>query len=778
MNNPPIVSTRPVADPGIRQILSVRLDANPALAVLRAHQLHEVTRAFPLLAIFCQMNAFAVAYRLAVTPFADLALGWSIIHALLLGWAAYAARRNARVPTSAARTGARVQRVAAGAVALALLWNGLLLAVVQHVPQPMVTTLSSIQLALIAAGAFLLAPAPLAALAFLTIFIVTHGLMAGMYVVAGLAPPHTLLLVAALGIAIGRSIIYQAQSVARQVAGREELRERGEVIRLLLNDYEANSSDWLWEVDADGRLTHVPHRFATLLGRAPEALLGEPLETALGGEAGRALACALDQRQSFRSLAVAVRSGDETRWWSFSASPIPGVGGAHGGFRGVGADITHARRNQEQIARMANSDNLTGLANRAAMRGHIQAALNRVDAEGCVVMMLDLDHFKAVNDKLGHFGGDELLREVARRLVAEVGQAGVVARLGGDEFAVILAHADGETARALAERCIGALCEPYAVHGGEACVGASAGIALSPRDGTTIDDLLRAADLALYDAKSHGRGVARLYDAVLQHNVEERHSLETALRSALTDDQLSLAFQPIVDLSAGGIVGFEALLRWRHPVLGQVSPACFIPVAEELGLMDSIGEWVIRTACAWAAQWPQHIGISVNLSPSQLTKARLPGIVLNALAMNGVAPERLELEVTEHVILSEDEVTRGALAQLSRLGVRIGLDDFGTGYSNFGYLRTTTFNTIKIDRSFVREAVDSASQSASIVRHIVSLAASLGMETVAEGAETQEELNAIRALGCGRVQGYFTGRPMSAEDATALVAGVLEARAA
>ena len=779
MDQVSFASSRPPADLGVRRILSLRIDSDPVAALLRAHQLREVTRAFPMLALTFQLYAFAVAYLLAHTPYALLAREWFVAQALLFGWAAFVAVRNTRVAAGPARSAARLRRIAAGAILLALLWNGLVFVVARHVPLGTMAAMSNIQIALIAVGAVLLAPVPLAALAFLGIFMLSHALLISAFILSGAAPPHVLLLIFALGFALGRGILHQAQSVARQLCAREEIRERGEVIRLLLNDYEDKSSDWLWEVDAAGRLTHVPDRFAALLGSARDLLLGQPLATALGGEGGASLANVLGRRQPFRDIAVPVETGGETRWWSFSASPVVAVDGEHRGFRGVGADITQARRNQDQVTRMASSDPLTGLANRAAMRGHIDSALLATRNGGtCAVMMLDLDHFKTVNDTLGHFAGDELLREVSRRLAAEVGRLGIVARLGGDEFAIVLGAIDGQPALALAQRCIESLDQPYSVQGTSARIGASIGVAIGPGDGATIDDVLRAADLALYDAKSHGRGVARLYEPVLQNRVAERHALETALRAALTEDQLSLSFQPIVDLSKGGITGFEALLRWSHPQLGQVSPARFIPIAEELGLMDSIGEWVLRTACAWAAQWPDHIGISVNLSPSQLTKARLPGIVLHALAANGIAPERLELEVTESMFLCEDDVTRTALDQLARLGVRIGLDDFGTGYSNFGYLRTSIFNTIKIDRSFVREAVDMDGQSASIVRHIVSLAASLGMETVAEGAETQDELDAMRALGCGRVQGYFTGRPMSAEQATALVAAAPRAQAA
>lgn len=762
-------------------ILSLGGVDDPVAARLRNEQLAGLNRSLPLIILTFMSHAAALAYNLQSTPLARIALLWLSANALMMVWAVLVARRNARTVAGPKRTVARLRRVAVASGMLALLWNAMLILAMPRVGPGLVTALSTIQLALIGAGAFVLVSAPLAAIVYLVIFIGAHGLLASIAVTHGFASPHVLVLITIIGVAIVRGVWQQAESLARQVASAEEFRERGEVIRLLLNDFEANSSDWLWEVDLRGHLTHVPPRFASLLGRDADTITGERLSDCLGHPGGAAVAEALAARRSFRDLVIPVESMDEVRWWSLSASPTFDQHGVVNGFRGVGADVTEARRNQEQIARMASSDGLTGLANRAALRGHIQSALEGARAsEGrhCAVLLIDLDRFKSVNDTLGHHVGDELLREVAQRLRRDLSQRGEIARLGGDEFAIVMPNVSAEAAHAFGTRMIDTLSETYAIKGNPIRIGASIGIAMGPLDGETIDDLLRAADLALYRAKDDGRGVARMYQPELSHDAAARRELEFAMRSALRENQLSLLFQPIVHILSGDIIGFEALLRWQHPKLGQVPPITFIPVAEDLGLMDTIGEWVIRTACAWASKWPRQIGISVNLSPSQLVNGRLPGVVLHALAVNGIAPDRLELEVTENIFLNEDGQTREALAQLASLGVRIGLDDFGTGYSSLGYLRNTVFNTIKIDRCFVREAVDSNSQSAAIVRHIVGLAASLGMDTVAEGAETIEELNAVRELGCGRVQGYFTGRPMTAEAATALVGEERVSRAA
>ena len=759
---------------GWREILSLGGDDDPVAARLRAEQLIELRRALPVMLLTIVSHALALVAVLQRTAFAHVALLWFGAVCVTMGWAVFSAWRNARVSATPRRLAARMRRGAACAAAIALLWNALLMHVMPHVAPGQVVALSTMQLALLAAGAFCIAPAPLAALVYVAIFIVAHGLLAAVAVVHGVASPYVLGLIVVIGVAIARGIWQTSQAVARQVAAGEELRERGQMIEMLLSEYERAGADWLWETDAQGLCKHLSPRFAEIAGRPVTDFLGkllfDPGQSTTPGH--DALVRAVDALQSFRGIEVGPTLADEQRWWSLSGTPRFDAQGRFAGFTGVGSDVTEQRRARAQIERMATSDGLTGLANRAAIRGHVQAALDAVrsgGSGGCAVMMIDLDRFKDVNDTLGHQFGDELLREVARRLQAALAHGGAVARLGGDEFAVVLSGVNAATARAVGARIVEALSEGYTVKGSAIRIGASVGVAMGPGDGDTIDDILRAADLALYRAKDDGRGLVRLYEPALHHDAEARRALEMALRGALREDQLSLMFQPIVDLAGGSVVGFEALLRWRHPKLGQVSPAQFIPVAEELGLMDQIGEWVLRQACMWAARWPAHIGISVNLSPSQLVNPRLPGIVLQALAQHGIAPERLELEVTENIFLNEDDNTRGALDQLARLGVRIGLDDFGTGYSSLGYLRTTVFNTIKIDRCFVRDAVDGSSQSAAIVRHIVGLAASLGMETVAEGAETLEELNAVRALGCGLVQGYFTGRPMAADEAVRLV---------
>jgi len=387
----------------------------------------------------------------------------------------------------------------------------------------------------------------------------------------------------------------------------------------------------------------------------------------------------------------------------------------------------------------------------------------------CAFLMSDLDRFKSVNDTLGHLVGDQLLAQVAERIRRVCTSNEVCGRLGGDEFAVVirdvpeLIYIDR-----LAVAIIDAVSRPYVGDNHTLFIGASIGSATGPQDGADAEMLMRAADLAMYRAKEAGRGKHLRYASSMHADAEERRQLEIALRDALAKDELHLMFQPIVNTRSADVCGFEALVRWTHPELGAVSPAKFIPVAEDARLIAPIGNWVLRTACREAANWPVDVRISVNVSPEQLYEPDFLDMVVQSLAHSGLSANRLELEVTESVFLREGTGVSELLDQLMKLGVRLSLDDFGTGYSSLGYLSRTRFSTIKIDRSFVTGAARNQRESLAIVRAVVAMAQSLDMETTAEGVETEGEYDLIRALGCTKIQGYYFGRPMPATDARAL----------
>ena len=439
-------------------------------------------------------------------------------------------------------------------------------------------------------------------------------------------------------------------------------------------------------------------------------------------------------------------------------------------FNGLLEHLAARQQLEARLTHMAHHDPLTELPNRVLFRNDMERELTRARrGESVAVLCLDLDHFKRVNDTLGHATGDALLRQAAERLNGCVRETDIVARLGGDEFAIV--QLDGEQPRAailLADRLIGAFTKPFDPDGHQVVVGASVGIALAPSDGVEADQLMNSADMALYRAKSDGRGVFRFFEPEMDAKMQARRALELDLRKALVEKEFELYYQPIVDLASNEVGGFEALIRWNHPTRGVVPPIEFIPLAEEMGLIAPLGEWVLRQACGEAAAWPENLTIAVNLSPAQFKTKTLALAVTSALADSGLPAHRLELEITESVLLQDNEATRTTLHQLRALGVRISMDDFGTGYSSLSYLRSFPFDKIKIDQSFVRDMCEHE-DSIAIVRAVAGLGKNLGMTTTAEGVETNEQLGHLRKEGCTQVQGYLFSRPLPASQVMPLI---------
>jgi diguanylate cyclase (GGDEF)-like protein len=432
-----------------------------------------------------------------------------------------------------------------------------------------------------------------------------------------------------------------------------------------------------------------------------------------------------------------------------------------GGWVTTHEDVTEAMRAEARITHMARHDTLTDLPNRVEFRERLVAGLRLVHrGETVAVLCLDLDRFKGINDSLGHPVGDRLLVAVAARLRESVREFDTVARLGGDEFAIVQVGAPQPSgATSLAERIIAALSEPFDVDGQQLVIGTSIGAAVAPDDGLEPDDLLRSADMALYRAKADGKGVFRFFEKSMDAAMQARRALETDLRLALARGEFLLHYQPVVDLASGKVTTFEALLRWQHPDRGLVPPSEFVRLAEEIGLIVPIGEWVLRRACADAAAWPAGARVAVNISPVQFRGQALVAAVQTALSMSGLPASRLEVEITETLMLENTEVTLGTLHRLRNLGVRVAMDDFGTGYSSLSYLRTFPFDKIKIDRSFVRN-LPNEPDSQAIIRAIAELGQSLGMTTTAEGVETREQLTSLLAGGCQEVQGYLFSKPV------------------
>jgi diguanylate cyclase (GGDEF)-like protein len=564
------------------------------------------------------------------------------------------------------------------------------------------------------------------------------------------------------------------------VATHEDITEREQAELTLAQQHQRfdaalnNMPHGLSMFDAERRLIVCNRRFAEMY-RLPQDLTeqGTPFDqiTAYRSSTGQAPADVEAYSHQMRKIGAAGKPHNyrvalvDGRTIQVDYEPM-----ISGGWVVTHQDVTEAIRAEARISHLALHDALTDLPNRVLFQDKLAEALLRVSrGENVAVLCLDLDRFKAVNDTLGHAIGDELLKAAADRLRDCVRDSDTVARLGGDEFAIIQPFGEQPTgATSLASRIIDSLSAPYTIAGHEIVIGTSIGVSIAPNDGTTAGQLLKNADLALYRAKSDGRGVFRFFEPAMDAKMRARREMELELRAALVNDEFEVFYQPLVNVTIGQVAGFEALLRWRSPGRGLVSPNDFIPLAEEIGLIVPIGAWVLKQACREAAKWPNQIKIAVNLSPVQFKSDKLVFDVITALAASGLSPQRLELEITETVMLQETETTLEMLRQIKALGVAISMDDFGTGYSSLSYLRKFPFDKIKIDQSFIRELSD-AHESVAIVRAVMGLGTSLGMVTMAEGVETVEQLRTLQAEGCAEAQGFLFSPAVPAGEITELL---------
>ncbi len=773
MFRPPIAVTSAIGWP---QVFGFRHDGDPFYARVRAAQMAALNRYVPFNVAVMSLNIAALVWTLRDSSDVAFVLAWGAVMGAIavlwtLRWRAISARGEASEVNLR-----QFWAISAEVAAFGLCWAVMVLRVMPTADPAMQALLVLLSVVAMGACGFAASVLPVCAMS----LVASIGL-ATIIAIPGdspLATPTVFLALLTFAIVIGRGVLVTSFSMMSRMRTQSDLADRTDIVRLLLNEFETNASDWLIEVDAVGRLTHVSPRLADVARRSRGELLGQPLLSLLGDEkrgearsAVKALGNIFRAQRPFRDVSVPVLVAGETRWWALSGTPKTDPAGNFAGYRGVGRDVTEVRRSHERIAQLARFDPLTGLANRVLFRETLDDALARAvrTQRGCALLFIDLDRFKLVNDTLGHMAGDRLLRDVALRLRDAVGGAATIGRLGGDEFAVVLHDASALRAEAVAAAIVSALSRPFAIEGQSATIGASIGYAIGPKDGASVDRLLKSADLALYEVKSSGRGAACRFVPEIRNRAEERLAMESDLARALERGELALAFQPVVEASDEHIVGFEALLRWNHAVLGNVPPVKFIPVAEETGLIIPIGHWVIETACAWAARWPDHVRVAINLSPAQIEDPLLVTTVQRAIDDNALDPGRIELEITESLFLNEKPATVETLAQLKALGIRFALDDFGTGYSSLGYLQRAAFSRIKIDRSFVSRSTDANGEASAIIQAIVTLAHSLDMATTAEGTETRAEFELCRQLGCEQVQGYLFGRPMPPEEATALV---------
>ncbi|MGI3904115.1 MAG: putative bifunctional diguanylate cyclase/phosphodiesterase [Janthinobacterium lividum] len=555
-----------------------------------------------------------------------------------------------------------------------------------------------------------------------------------------------------------------AQYARERIRDRLLVAEQGQTIALLLNDFEEGASDWLWETDSEGRLRHAPARMAAALGCHSEDIQGEVFTEVLArharpdtddGVIGE-VATAIAERRALQAATVALRVHGTDLWWLLNGKPCFSQDGDFQGYRGVGSDVSRDREAELRVGFFTTHDVLTGLSNRAAFQDVLRAICDGPEVQSGALLCIDLDGFKAVNDRHGHGVGDMLLVSVASLLRELAPAAATVSRLGGDEFAILLGGEDRGEAEALAAALVARIGVPLRIEGELLSIGASIGIAVTPDDATNEAKLLARADLALYSAKQGGKGRWERYDVKLDERLARRRRLDQDMRQALNDGDFELHYQPQIRLSDESVKGFEALLRWHHASEGWISPGEIIPIAEATGFIVDIGRWALRKACVDALSW-QGRRVAVNISPSHFRLPDFVDSVFDVLDATGLPADLLEIEITESILLDREHDVLGNLTRLRDRGVRIALDDFGTGYSSLSYLTSFSFDTIKIDQSFVRHLRERP-EGAAVVEAVTLMARALSMEVTAEGVEDVHQLRLILSKRCDNVQGFLYGR--------------------
>jgi diguanylate cyclase (GGDEF)-like protein len=567
------------------------------------------------------------------------------------------------------------------------------------------------------------------------------------------------------------TMVFLNRKMLERSVNEINLAKTGETIRILLRDFEENASDWLWETNTEGEIKHVSPRFAEVARQPPSAIQGDLLAFMAGGDhtlrrvrpaegdVFEPLRRRMIARKPFRDMVMPVNMGGERRWWSMTGKPVQDSSGRFIGYRGVGSDVTAVHRSRERIAYLARHDSLTDLANRTEFNNVLTLLLSESAQPSAALLCLDLDQFKAVNDSYGHGLGDSVLRAVAHRIRGAIRDRDVAARLGGDEFSIVLPSDDEFEATAIADRIIDRVSRPYKFDGVTVEIGVTIGIALAPRDGKTPETLYRNADLALYRAKDAGRGTWRLFDPTMDRQLQDRRGLQRDIKSALRNDQLFVEFQPVIELATRSVVGLEALVRWKHPDRDIISPGDFIEIAERSGLIGAITAFVLSEAAALVAQLPSFVTVAVNLSPLHLREAWLVDQVSEIIRHAGVAPDRIEFEVTETAVLETEGRTIDNLHRLRALGCRIAIDDFGTGYSSLATLSRFPFDRLKIDRSFINDLENNAAD-APIVKAIIDLSQTMGLRVTAEGVETERQAAILTRYQCDDIQGFLYSPPV------------------
>ncbi len=724
----------------------------------------------------------------------DVAIGiWFVVSAALNGYGLYRfLMRDPSRPISGSRRG--VNRVVIQAMIVATLFCSVSFILIPIAEGHDAAIIAGMAASCLVIGPYVVYSIPKASLTWLATCTVLNtvsfmGFGDTPFVISGLFG-----IVIALGVA--RASITQSTRLTDQfelrqqaLADREALQEQQETIALLLKEYETNSGSWLWECDATGNFTRLPQGLQDILrveqSGDDELNIGSIFAKAENDQSAKPTAQTarlFSKPASFSDVQCPIGiTKSETKWLGVSGQPRFSDDGNFVGYRGIASDITEKKAADDHIRFLATHDSLTGLPNRISYADKLRpwTKTRRPFAS----LHIDLDRFKLVNDTMGHLAGDELLHQVGQRISLAAQQShpdAHCARIGGDEFVAAVPldnlsednSTDDGLAHALAKRIVDQLSEPFELTAGVARIGGSVGFVVFPDDGEDTHELPARADLALYRAKEAGRGTSRRYAEDMDRRFQNRKRLESDLKTAFENSEFYLEYQPLVDLATGTVSGVEALLRWNHPELGQIAPDRFVPIAEESGSIASIGAWVLQVACAEAAGWQRPITVAVNVSAHQILRKDFVNLVSEVLESTGLAPSRLDIELTESVLIEDAAAALAVIEGLRELGVSVVLDDFGTGYSSLSYLRDFAFDKIKIDRSFVsamEEVVDAGVDAPqTLVTAIVNLAKTLGMQTTAEGIETDHQVENLRAIGCDNGQGFLFSRPVSKRELHAL----------
>lgn len=736
---------------------------------VRAAQLRSVSNIVPFTLLASLINCAVVGLTFYGSDSGDIFLYWCVASAMLIGFLLLMNMRFARRKDLQVQPQRSINELSFASAVLGGLWG-----ILPFIGLPLADAtgqmiVGSVIVGMMFGGAYTMARVPQAAISFLAPIVV--GAVLGLQLTQD--PRATMLsvlfIVYFIVLLISVRTIY-AQYVGMML-GQGAVRQQSQLISLLLRDFGETASDWLWQTNSNGILQDIPLEVGRDKPQYDVMKNGLRLVSVFEEDENRdALQVNLEHQRSFHDLLLKVVVDKQTSWWMLTGKPIF-EDEVFVGFRGVATDVTVTKETEDRITQMAHYDGLTGLPNRTTLQERLEAEVRRTPDQGeqRALALLDLDNFKWVNDTMGHPAGDHLLKLAADRITKLTQEGDMVARLGGDEFALVLCRhrRDGQSIKAFIDKLSDVLNQPYNLWGSTARCSSSIGV--RPLTiGTDARTLMKHADLALYQAKKLGKAQSAIFTEALENKARQRREVEVDLQRALEEDELRVYFQPQIDAQTREINGVEALLRWQHPSKGLVYPTAFIEAAEDSGLITRLGDWVIRAALEHARRLPAHMRVAINISPLQIHSANLMSTIVNALASNDLHPSRLELEITETVLLTDTEFTLDRLHKLKSLGIRIALDDFGTGYSSLSYLRLFPFDKIKIDKSFIQDLEISA-EDREIAKATLRLAKSLRLHCTAEGVETEFQSNFLRQHGCDQLQGFLVSRALPIEKLAYLV---------